>query len=102
MADEQDALDSDDKVKDKVMDESMSEMAHLASFLGYGNANGCWAEGVGEDFKRDGTTWKGQDRWPCPINGADKMTTIGALQSSMMIGSLSQLIYSLGNQLKKI
>lgn len=54
------------------MDTTMTYLGHLAHNLGYAWAGGCWADYIGEDFKRAGDTWEAAFRDPCPGDGPKK------------------------------
>ncbi|XP_059166183.1 aerolysin-like [Physella acuta] len=58
-------LDELYKVKTRIMDTTMSDMASLAHFLGYGWCAGCRAANVGEDFRRSGDTWNADKSGRC-------------------------------------
>ncbi|XP_005112200.1 uncharacterized protein LOC101845516 [Aplysia californica] len=58
-------VDSLASAKRKVMDNTMSDMAYLAHYLGYGWCSGCRAEFVGEDFRKNGDTWVADKTKPC-------------------------------------
>ncbi|CAL1536241.1 unnamed protein product, partial [Lymnaea stagnalis] len=57
MAERPEALDELSKVKSRVMDTTMADIAYVAHYLGYGWCAGCRALYVGEDFRRDGDSW---------------------------------------------
>ena len=54
-----------DDVKTRIMDVTLSKLALLAHYLGYGWASGCRGRVVGEDFIRDGDRWKAVYRSGC-------------------------------------
>ncbi|XP_059166186.1 uncharacterized protein LOC131948602 [Physella acuta] len=58
-------LDELYKVKTRIMDTTMSDMANLAHYMGYGWCSGCRAEYVGEDFRRSGDIWKADTSGRC-------------------------------------
>ncbi|XP_059144767.1 uncharacterized protein LOC131931950 [Physella acuta] len=45
------------KVKTRIMDTTMSDIALFANYLGYSYCQGCRAANVGEDFRRTADTW---------------------------------------------
>ena len=51
-------LKSLDEVKTRTMDMTMDNLALLANYLGYGWAGGCRGRRAGEDFLRDGDSWR--------------------------------------------
>ncbi|CAL1535882.1 unnamed protein product [Lymnaea stagnalis] len=65
MADKPEDLDDLYKVKSRVMDTTMSDIAFIASYLGYGWCAGCRALYTGEDFRRDGDTWRADKSRAC-------------------------------------
>ncbi|XP_059179031.1 uncharacterized protein LOC131958176 [Physella acuta] len=65
-------LDEMYKVKTHIMDTTMSEMAYLAHYLGYGWCSGCRAASVGEDFRRSGDTWNADKSGRCEGYMSDK------------------------------
>ncbi|XP_059140356.1 aerolysin-like [Physella acuta] len=58
-------LDELYKVKTRVMDNTMADVAMLAHYLGYGWCSGCRAPYVGEDFRRSGDTWYADQSGRC-------------------------------------
>ncbi|KAI8798498.1 Biomphalysin 10 [Biomphalaria glabrata] len=65
MADKLEELDGVSKVKTRIMDATLSNMANLAHLMGYGWCSGCMSNYVGEDFYRDGETWKANQNGTC-------------------------------------
>ncbi|XP_059176561.1 uncharacterized protein LOC131956155 [Physella acuta] len=65
MANGRAVLDEQFKVKNLVMDMTMSDIASLAHMLGYGWCASCRAPFVGEDFRRKGDTWVADTAGPC-------------------------------------
>lgn len=65
MATAPDVLDDLNKVKTRVMDNTMADVASLADNLGYGWCSGCSAENVGENFRRYGDTWSADQSGRC-------------------------------------
>ena len=47
------------------MDQTMSELAYLAQYLGYGWCAGCQGQWVGEDFIRNGDSWEASTLRDC-------------------------------------
>ncbi|XP_059166184.1 aerolysin-like [Physella acuta] len=64
-AEEPEALDELYKVKTRIMDTTMSDMASLANYMGYGWCAGCRAAHIGEDFRRHGDTWNADKSGRC-------------------------------------
>lgn len=58
-------LKSLDEVKTRTMDMTLDNLALLASYLGYGWAGGCRGRRVGEDFLRDGDSWRSHYQQGC-------------------------------------
>ena len=58
-------MESLDEVKTRIMDVTMFNLARLANDLGYGWAGGCRARVAGEDFLRDGDSWKSHYQRDC-------------------------------------
>ncbi|XP_015778634.1 PREDICTED: uncharacterized protein LOC107356548 [Acropora digitifera] len=54
-----------DEVKTRIMDVTLFNLALLANFLGYGWAGGCRGRIAGEDFLRDGDSWKSHYQRGC-------------------------------------
>lgn len=44
---------------------TMSNLALLAHYLGYGWCAGCRGQWVGEDFRRSGDSWQADTNEPC-------------------------------------
>lgn len=65
-------LDELSKVKTRIMDTTMSEMAYLAHYLGYGWCAGCRAPYVGDDFRRSVDTWVADQSGRCKGYMSDK------------------------------
>ncbi|XP_059171451.1 uncharacterized protein LOC131952696 [Physella acuta] len=65
MAKGREVLDETYKVKNLVMDLSMSSIANLANMLGYGWCAGCLAPYVGEAFNRQGNKWVSDKTGTC-------------------------------------
>ncbi|XP_059148930.1 uncharacterized protein LOC131936092 [Physella acuta] len=65
-------LDEASKVKTRIMDTTMSDMALLAHYLGYGWCSGCRAPYVGEDFRRTGDAWHADKSGRCEGYMSDK------------------------------
>ncbi|XP_059145005.1 uncharacterized protein LOC131932152 [Physella acuta] len=57
MADGPEILDELSKVKTLTMDTTMSSLAYVAHYLGFGYCSGCRTPYVGEDFIRTGDKW---------------------------------------------
>ena len=47
------------------MDNTLRDMAHLGHYLGFGWCGGCRSEWVGDDFYKDGDTWKADQTRRC-------------------------------------
>ncbi|XP_059147462.1 uncharacterized protein LOC131935109 [Physella acuta] len=58
-------LDDLHKVKTRIMDTTMEDIAILANYLGYGWCGGCRSQYVGEDFIKNGDTWLSSTKQPC-------------------------------------
>ena len=58
-------LKSLEDVKTRVMDVTLNNLAFLANLLGFGWCGGCRALQTGEDFRREGDTWKSNYQEPC-------------------------------------
>ncbi|XP_059140626.1 uncharacterized protein LOC131928284 [Physella acuta] len=58
-------LDDLHKVKTRIMGNTMSDIANLAHYLGYGWCGGCRSKYVGQDFIRNGDTWLSSTKQPC-------------------------------------
>lgn len=58
-------LKSLDEVKTRIMDVTLSNLGLLANYLGYGWAGGCRGRIAGEDFLRDGDSWKSHYQRGC-------------------------------------
>ena len=52
-------------VKTRVMDVTMSNLATLAHYLGYAWCASCYAQWVGEDFRRNGDSWEADTQGTC-------------------------------------
>ncbi|XP_005096128.1 aerolysin-like [Aplysia californica] len=65
MAPRPDTINSLSQAKIRVMDNTMSDIATLAHYLGYGWCASCRAPYVGEDFRRQGDTWQADTTEPC-------------------------------------
>ncbi|XP_005096096.3 uncharacterized protein LOC101859396 [Aplysia californica] len=52
------SVDSVEVAKDKVMVRSLNGLAQLASFLGYDGTVGCFGDQPGDNFEKDGYSWK--------------------------------------------
>ncbi|XP_059173670.1 uncharacterized protein LOC131954154 [Physella acuta] len=65
-------LDELYKVKTRTMDTTMSDMALLAHYMGFGWCSGCRAAYVGEDFRRSGDTWNADKSGRCEGYMSDK------------------------------
>uniref|UniRef100_A0A9I3VSE0 Aerolysin-like C-terminal domain-containing protein n=1 Tax=Biomphalaria glabrata TaxID=6526 RepID=A0A9I3VSE0_BIOGL len=51
-------MDEKSKIQTRIMDITLWNMANLAHYLGYGWCLGCRGVDVGEDFIKNGNTWK--------------------------------------------
>ena len=58
-------MESLDDVKTRVMDVTMSNLASLAHYLGYGWCSSCRAQWVGEDFRRKEDSWEADKTGSC-------------------------------------
>lgn len=58
-------LKSLDEVKTRIMDVTLFNLGLLANYLGYGWAGGCRGRIAGEDFLRDGDSWKSHYQRGC-------------------------------------
>ncbi|XP_059143284.1 uncharacterized protein LOC131930711 [Physella acuta] len=65
-------LNSLEKVKTRIMDTTMSNIASLANYLGYSYCQGCRAANVGEDFRRSADTWAADKSARCEGLMSDK------------------------------
>ncbi|XP_059145004.1 uncharacterized protein LOC131932151 [Physella acuta] len=72
MADGPEQLDELYKVKTRIMDTTMADIAYLAHYLGYAWCSGCRAPYVGEDFRRSGDTWNADKSGRCEGYMSDK------------------------------
>ena len=54
-----------ERVKTRTMDMTMNNLGILANYLGYGWAGGCRTQYAGQDFRREGDTWKSNYQEPC-------------------------------------
>ena len=54
-----------EEVKTRIMDVTLTNLALLANYLGYGWAAGCRARSAGEDFLRDGDSWRAHYQQGC-------------------------------------
>ena len=58
-------LKSGDEVKTRTMDMTLDNLALLASYLGYGWSKGCRGQHNGQDFIRDGDSWRSHYQRGC-------------------------------------
>lgn len=65
MATEPEVLNELEKVKTRIMDKTLMDIAYLAHWLGYGWCAGCRAMYVGEDFRRNGDAWYADTSGTC-------------------------------------
>jgi hypothetical protein len=70
------ALTTLSDVKTRVMDVTMSDLALLAHYLGYGWCAGCRGQWVGEDFRRSGDSWHADKKGPCDGYKSDQRLKI--------------------------
>ncbi|XP_059149567.1 uncharacterized protein LOC131936552 [Physella acuta] len=65
MLPEPDVLNELERVKTRIMDKTLADIALLAHWLGYGWCAGCRAMYVGEDFRRIGDAWYADTSGTC-------------------------------------
>uniref|UniRef100_A0A2C9KLY1 Aerolysin-like C-terminal domain-containing protein n=1 Tax=Biomphalaria glabrata TaxID=6526 RepID=A0A2C9KLY1_BIOGL len=76
MADKPEIIDDVDKLKTKIMDTTLTNLANLADKLGYGYCYGTKGVNVGEDFRREHDSWVANTEYYCKGDKCDKRLAI--------------------------
>ncbi|XP_059142606.1 uncharacterized protein LOC131930211 [Physella acuta] len=78
-------LDEIYKVKTRIMNTIMADLALLAHYMGYGWCSGCRAEYVGEDFRLQDTTWYADKSGRCDGYKSDQRLNMAFADWSYVI-----------------
>ena len=66
-------LKSGDEVKTRTMDLTLDNLALLAFYLGYGWSKGCRGQHNGQDFIRDGDSWRSHYQNGCSGEAKERL-----------------------------